>query len=338
MENEPDKTADEKWLKDLPLRSENIGFQPEEMKTCPKCGKANPPTRPACFYCLAGLEIAESADNIGKLERRVLETWENGFNIIYLPGLSMLRTPDISLIARYLSVEADLLKSVLECESPMPIARLESETEAAAAVELLSNAGLVCRTVSDAALRADKLPVRLRALEFRDGCLILTVFNTNEKREVPTHEILLIVTGTIFESKTETVEKRKKKEQKILFETQTSNDGALIDIYTKDEPNGYRISIKGFDFSCLGAEMGLVAGENIGRLIAVLKNWASEAKFVSDYNAARELLDTIWETERRKDTSGLQPAGFGGAEVIKIESSNNLQQFTKYSRLQRNLL
>ncbi|MBC7899654.1 MAG: hypothetical protein H7070_06335 [Saprospiraceae bacterium] len=337
MDNDREKNQDnEAWLKDIPVRSEDIGFKAEEMSQCPKCGKNNPPTRPNCFYCTADLEVHATEIRSAKLNLRRLEPWEKGFNIINLPG--SLKTLDTVSITRLLSMDADHLKQVTEAEGSIPIARLESRKEAEAAVEILSQYGLESKVIGDDELLTDKLPVRLRGLEFCEEILVLTLFNTNEKRDIRYSEISLIITGAIFESRTETVEKRKKKDREILLETQTSSDGDLIDIYTFDDPAGYRVPVKGFDFSCLGADKGLLAAENIRRLIVDLRSFAPGAKFVSDYVANRALLGIVWEVERRKDSSGLQRTGFGRKDFTNVESSNNLQQFTKYSRLQRHLL
>jgi len=338
MENDSDKNQEPIWLSDLPVTSENIGFNPEEMNACPKCGKTNPPTRLSCFYCSADLETDGDGKHSEKLNLRGLEAWENGFNVVYLPGSADKTQPDISSIARLLSIESDFVRSITDAKSVIPIARLESPNEAAAAVEVLSRYGLECAVVGDDVLKSDKLPVRLRGLKFNDESVVLTLFNTNEETEIHRDEISLVVTGAIIEGKTETVEKRKKKKTAVVLETHATSDGGLVDLYTRRDHTGYRISINGFDFSCLGTDKGLLAAENIRRLTEVLKDFAPSAKFIGDYLTIRELLGEVWEIERRKDSHGQQRTGFGGKDFTKIESSNNLRQFTKYSRLQRHLL
>lgn len=337
MANERDKSQDETWLTDLPVTSENIGFKPEEMNACPRCGKSNPPTRPNCFYCSADLETAVEGSDAGQLSSRVLENWEKGFNVVYLP-VSTAVQQDISGVARFLSMDIDTLEKVIGPKSIIPIARLESPEEAAAVAEYLSRRGIECTITGDDLLESDKLPVRLRGLKFSGENLILTRFNTNEEIEIHRDDILLIVTGALFEAKTETIEKRKKKQTSIVLETQAKSDSGIIDIYVGGDSIGYRIPVSGFDFSCLGAEKGLLAAENIRRLTEVLRNFAPSAKFVGNYSTIRELLDAVWPVERRRDSHGRQGTGFGGKDFTNIESINNLQQFTKYSRLQRNFL
>ena len=62
MEKKHDKGGGE-WVNNMPVRSENIAFGAEEMITCGKCSRVNPPNRLKCLYCAAALEIsAEQAD------------------------------------------------------------------------------------------------------------------------------------------------------------------------------------------------------------------------------------------------------------------------------------
>src|SRR5215218_7675150 len=66
-------------LRNLPIRSEEIGFSQDAMIDCEKCGRANPPDRADCLYCGT---VIEGADSKARLEVRGLESWENGFNVI----------------------------------------------------------------------------------------------------------------------------------------------------------------------------------------------------------------------------------------------------------------
>src|SRR5438552_1591983 len=93
---------------------------------------------------------------------------------------------------------------------------------------------LACRKCSRA-----NAPKRLRNLEFRDNYIFLTLFNTNEIEVINLEDLTLIVAGAIFQKAVESTEARKKGESKILNATETASDESLIDIYTKENPNGY---------------------------------------------------------------------------------------------------
>lgn len=337
MGNMLDESQDGRCIGELPVTSENIGFAPEEMNACVKCGRTNSPARPTCFYCSANLEIFLASGERGTLISRELEIWEKGFNVVYLPQENAAE-PDIAAAARFVSIEAVALRKVTNAASAFPIARLESAADAEKTVEYLSGCGMKCSVVPDEILRSDTLPKRLRSVRFAGNAVFLTTFNINEEIEFRGDDVVLIVAGAVFEAKTETIEKRKKKESSVVLETQSESKGGLIDIYVSGDSAGYRIPITGFDFSCLGTQKSILAAENIQRLAVVFRNFAARAKFAGDYAAVRKLLDHVWPLGRRRDSYGGQAKGFGGKDFTNIETTNNLQQFTKYSRLQRQLL
>ncbi len=335
MDNGNDKSQEGCWLDGMPIQSENIAFRADEMITCAKCGKANPPNRASCIYCATPIYLPEERKLEAKLNLRPLENWEKGYNLVFVPPAE---GPDVAGISRYLSIEPEVLSQMLKATNPFPIARIESKTEADIAVHRLRNFGLNASIVSDEVLQADRLPTRLREIEFRDGLIVLTSFNTGDKTEFATDELILIVAGSVIESKTETVEKRKKKETKLLHETATGSDEPLIDIYCKGDSFGFRVPAKGFDFSCLGDEKELLSTTNIVRLKAKLLEFSPGAKLVEEYRESLNVLSIVWDIDRQKDFQGLTRTGIGRSGFAKTARTSNLTQFTKYSRLQRHLL
>lgn len=336
MEQNEQKNNPEDWLKDLPAQSENIAFKPEEMIVCPKCARNNPPNRLNCFYCAADLGLsAEQAEFVKPVLRR-LEAFEKGFNLIVLPDASS--EVNYKEIAKNINFETEIVQKIVEAKKRVPIVRVESAIEAGIVGKILRRNGLETTVVSDESLASEKAPHRLRGLEFFDDKLILILFNQDEIAEISRENLTLIVTGAVFEKKTESLEKRKKGESKILDATETASDEILFDIYSRDDSFGFRILSKGFDFSCLGAEKTLLAAENMKRLAAKLQEFAPAAKTVNDYLSLREILGNVWEIEQRKDSLGLKRHSFGKFDFTNVASSNNLRQFTKYSRLQWQIL
>ena len=297
----------------------------------------NPPNRLKCLYCAAALEIsAEQVDNVVPSLRK-LESWEKGYNLVFIPSAAGGNEISLNEIAKAVSLDAEVLREIIDANRPMPIARVESEKEAEVLAGILGRKGWK-PIIGDRSLAEDILPKRLRNMRFEGDLLTVTLFNTGETEEIKSGSLALIVTGAIFEQRTETIEKRKKRETKTLEEWETASDEGLIDIYTSTDPAGFRIPAKGFDFSCLGSSKGILAGENIRSLVARLREFAPEAKLVDGYLSDKRALGHIWEVERRNDFKGFRRSGFGKSDLAKTASSNNLGQFTKYSRLQWHLL
>jgi hypothetical protein len=337
MEKKHDKGGGE-WVNDMPVRSENIAYDAEEMITCGKCSRVNPPNRLKCLYCAAELEISGAQTDQIVPSLRKLESWEKGYNLVFIPSTAGGSETGLNEIAKAVSLDAEVVAEIVEANRPMPIARVESENEAEVLAGILGRKGVETSIIADRSLAGDILPKRLRNMRFENEILTVTLFNTGETKEIKNTELALIVTGAIFEQRTETIEKRKKRETKTLEEWETASDEGLIDIYTSTDPAGFRIPAKGFDFSCLGSSKGILAGENIRSLAARLREFAPGAKLVDGYLSDRRALGHIWEVERRNDFKGFRRSGFGKSDLAKTASSSNLGQFTKYSRLQWHLL
>ncbi len=337
MAENTDKQSESKPAFDPRIQTEDIAFDPNELVGC-TCGRMNPPNRLSCLYCGRELEITDDAATSIKTNLRKLESWERGFNVI-LRERSAEGVSNNEKAAMLLSMEPVDLTLILYAGCPLPLARVESEKEAEIIVNGLTPLGLKCSIVRDDDLSVDKPPVRLSTIEDREGSFALKDFNTGNVTEIAKDDLALIVTGILISGKVDSLEKKRRgKESKLLDETTTAADESVLDIYTLHDPNGFRVRSTGFDFSCLGEDKGLLAAENLRALMRFLKERSPNAKLVDNYSAVRQSLGSVWEVESRKDSKGLQRAGFGKTGFGTVASTNNLNQFTKYSRLQWHLL
>lgn len=319
----------------MKIQTENIAFSQDQMVECPKCGKPNPPNRTSCLYCVAAIEVPEGKTGGIKLNLRKLESWENGFNIVLL---SKAENADVAAGSRYLKYETEMFERMLAAKDPFPILRIESEKDAELAVEHLASLGFSVRVVRDIELKIGKPCTRLRSVEFMENGVRFTAFNTNEQRLFRSDEIRLIVVGKIVESKLESVERKKKDKRKVLSETTTSSDDIVVDVYTADSEQGWRITTKGFDFSTLGNEKSLLAVENIRSLLERLKDLSPAAARAEDYPDIVAPLSEVWDIERRTDFHGLKRTGVWKSGYSSVARTSNLDQFSRYSRLQRLLI
>lgn len=339
MEKNPENLYSNEWLNNLPVTAENPAFAADEMIACSKCQRSNPPTRLKCLYCGAELEFSDAQTANLKPVLRKMEAWEKGFNLIYLPEEKSLNETDIKEIGILTRLETDAVQNIIEAKKPLPLARAESEKETEIVRNKLREFGVETFVIPDEALRVEKPPRRLRGLEFSENKIILILFNEDEIREMSRENLSLIVSGAVFMKKVEATEKRNRKgENKILKTVEMASDEILIDIYSRADSIGYRIEQKGFDFSALGAEKGILAAENTRKLIEKLREFAPRAKFVDDYLKIRAVLGSVWEIEQRTDSQGLKRERFGRFNLGNVTTVNNLAQFIKYSRLQWHLL
>ena len=199
-----DKPTETSPTFDPSMQTENIAFDPKELIACTGCGRMNPPNRLNCIYCAKGIEIKiENASSI-KPTLRKLELWERGFNIIVREKAN---ETDIVKLAQFLSMELNDLRAILDTNTPLPLARVKGEKEAAIIQTHAERCGIKCTIISDADLAVEKLPVRLSTIHFRDERLGLKDFNTGEIIEIAAADLALIVPGMISASRVDSLEK-----------------------------------------------------------------------------------------------------------------------------------
>lgn len=332
------------FFEDLPKDSvDNLpvqAFSTEQLVLCPKCKRSNAPTKIKCIYC--GEIINKVGTNLSSSEissHRKPEFWGNGYNLIFLPKGRPVDRDKISFLSGLINLSGEVLENLLKLEQSLPLIRTESEKELEKIRQIFEKSGIESRIMSDLQFEIKKPPRRLRGIEFQENNLKLFLFNNLETIEIFRDDLILVVSGSIFEQVAEAVQKKgKSAESKILESSQTASDNPLIDIYSQSDLFGYRISTIGFDFSCLGKDKGFIAVENIKQLLNRFKDFAPKAGFIEEYQQVRSILDNIWEIEQNRVTTGLKHTGIGKFNLGHKIIQTNLEQFTKYSRMQRHLL
>lgn len=332
----------EQWLKDLPLTTEKPGFKADEMLECGKCARKNPPTRHACIYCGATLaggaaKPDEAAPEVAAI--KAMEPREKGFNLILLNGAGVsYSNENLITAARLLRWDPQALKAVVEKERPLPVVRTSTAREAETLRGQLKEAGFDSIVWPDEEVSAETPTRRLRGANFGGGAVTFQLFN-GDAQQLNWNDIVMVVSGSLFEKKVASTEKRMKKDQKqVTDSSEMSSDEAVLDIYLRDDDIGFRVMTKGFDFSCLGKEKGMLAVENIKRLASLIMANAPNAKFDDGYNKLRTVLGNVWENEQSLAKSNMQREGMGKFNFENVTVVDNNLQFTKYSRLQKRLL
>ena len=131
--------------------------------------------------------------------------------------------------------------------------------------------------------------------------------------------------------------KTKRKETKRIDEKFAASDHAVIDIYTSTDRGGFRILPHGFDFSCLSERKSLLAVENLATLKEMLRETFPQAIFDDSYGTKMPVLDRVWPRTVENTSKGMHRVGLKIARLVG-ESVSNEEQFTRYSRMRRELI
>jgi hypothetical protein len=291
------------------------------------------------MYCGLELEFDEKQSQFIKPTLRLAESHINGFNLIYLGNLRNWNEKQISEVSKMTRLTKNVLDKIFQSGKPLPLARTETLKETEIVSQRLKEIGIETVIIEDNRFEIEKNARRLRRLEIKDDKLILILFNNDEVCELQRDDLALIVVGGLFEKTLESTEKHKKKgDNKVLETSEISSDEMIVDLFSKGDSIGYRLFQKGFDFSTLGKDKKLLANENLKILVEKLNHFAPDTKLDDDYLRVRDCLSGVWVAEEQSDSKGMKRQSFGSYQRLTETKTSNLQQFTKYSRLQRFLL
>jgi hypothetical protein len=175
-------------------------------------------------------------------------------------------------------------------------------------------------------------------MAFDDVSLTINQAGAAEQIRVAWSDIVLIVTGRLFETRVEITERMTRKpENEIVDTSEFFRDEFVIDFYTATHSSTWRIGGSGFDFSCLGRDKALVVNENMGKLLGLMTERSRNAKVDDSYARVRNLLELAWTTQPETQSSGWRRERPGKLSVGVSTTRSNEIQFTRYSRLRYHL-
>ena len=187
MEKKTQKIHPDQWLDNLTPAAEIETFSDESMLTCEKCSRKSPPTRLKCLYCGNNLPISADQSQHLKPALRKLEDWEKGFNVIWQPTEN---SADLPKTAALLHLDTADLTKIFAVKQPLPLARAESELEAEVLVKYLLEFGIESKIIKDTDLETERMPKRLRGIDFQEDKIVLILFNADEIVQIDYAEVI----------------------------------------------------------------------------------------------------------------------------------------------------
>lgn len=313
-------------------------FTHAEMVACDACLRANAPTRMACIYCGARLPATEQSALLRRPALKRLEDWEQGFNVVLLPGAAV--APESNALeeaAALLRLDASRLVAMMAAGRALPLARASSAEEAELIVARLRTLGLGAEVFADELLT--RAPARVRTLDLEEGAVVFRKSPDSAPLRVPLGEVALLVTGRVVSRRVEVSERKTRfgGRSEMVEARELASDEMVLDIYTagEDADTGFRIVAGGFDYSCLGASKGLTAADNFRALVGVLRGLAKSAVFDEEYARLRPLLADVWPAAEHTESLGLRRESVGRVNAEAVTTVSNETQFTRYARLRQ---
>jgi len=319
--------------------SEIQAFPAEQMVRCEECLRANPPTRVNCIYCGVALPVTEKSARLQKPALRRLEKWEHGFNSILVPATERRLSPEaLAEASDLLKLASSDLQRILSAGMPLPLARAATEGEAALISERLAELGLETFTIPDEQLNSNERMPRIRSAKLGKTGITGCHSSGAPGFDVLFNEIALLVRGRLFVRRVEVTERKSRRaEDQIVDASEFFTDATVLDIHAGSKNASWRIEAGNFDFSVLGSRKGLIAGENLNKLIELIREHAPDVELDDSYTSVRQALEPVWPNEQRSEAIGWQRQRPGKYSTTGATESSNENQFTRYSRLRHYL-
>ncbi|MFL6228409.1 MAG: hypothetical protein ACJ741_06485, partial [Pyrinomonadaceae bacterium] len=269
-----------------------------------------------------------------------LEEWEQGFNVVLAPrasGDTHLRDDALADAASLLRLKPEQLRDMIATRAVLPLARTGLREEIELIERRLDAHGLQVEIVSDEDLAVESEPPRrVRMLEFDDASLAGWTSADREPSRFAWNEVVLLVVGRVFKKRIE-VEERVKRGAggEVVESRELSDDEGVVDLYFEGARANWRVNAAGFDYSCLGANKGLLAAENFARLVETLQARAPRARLDDAYKGVRRWLQFAWAPTAHTEAGGVRRERPGRYSTGAVTLVSNESQFTRYGRLLR---
>ena len=333
-------TDGEKASSDIVSDVRPQSFAPAEMITCDECLRANPPTRTDCLYCGANLLADINARNVQPLAEPLAESPgsaapDSGFYVVLAPGQSAdLTESSLTETAAVLNLKTAAAQLAIDSGRPVPLARTNTIDQATTIADRLAPLGVSVDVFREDTLNLELPITKIRALEFTDIGLGLTL-PKGEGIARDWDDLMLIVTGRLVVRRLEVEERQRRGKPKPIDSRELFSDEPLMDLYTRSDEVGFRILSSSFDFSCLGTDKSVTAFENFTKLLGLLAGRAPRLEVDDTYRSLRAVLGNIWPLEPQTSKGEFRHVGAGKVEVTNVTTIDNEIQFNSYSRLRR---
>jgi hypothetical protein len=314
--------------------TERRAFAPAELVHCPACLRSNAPTRGNCLYCGAALAVTEKNTPLALTPSPQESPTEKSFHVVAVAGLSFeVDASSVTEAAKLLELTNNEFVSLFNAANAAPLFSTTTLAQAETVRERLQALGIETISIEEQ-MHPETGPSELRGLVLRDDSITAVCRHGAERVSTSWEDIQLIVLGRLHVTTVEVEQKRNRKRSQVLDEREMATDEAVLDLYVRDDPAGWRIRSGSFDFSCLGKDKAMTAFENFAKLSSLLRERAVNARFDDSYKRLRSALNKVWPIEPGRDKTERRRSTKGRIEA-KITSSDNQAQFTRYSRLLR---
>ena len=299
---------------------------------CPRCARKTPAVRALCLYCGEPLPVTkiEAAP-----EQRTIDSFELAFNTVLEPVVGTATGRAESALATALKLTPADVRTFIESRKPVPLARCQSHQEAEMIAELVRTCGLSAVVVADEELCLNSDLIRATGItRTADG---IQVQHRDGALGISASEIKLLVVGRLRNTRVDFTESKagmRSRASTVLDTAEFFSEETLLDVYTSNLGQSFRIKSDGFDYSGIVHPLSFRTEVNFGGLIDELHAIAPAAIIDQDFAESSQLYCRAWPERSRTESGGVKRKGLSYRPVSKSSViKDNRDQFERYSRL-----
>jgi hypothetical protein len=303
----------------------------QNVTNCPRCQRRTPATRGECIYCSEPLPFSmiDSAP-----PQRNIDPGDHAFNAILEPFLTRPTESVIIALATSLELDVSEIQALIDAGKPVPLARSQTRSESEMIVALVRTCGARATVIADEELKLNHELIRARRIALSDD--EIRVRHTGGETSVNKDEVSLMVLGELRNRRvdyTEDISGKGGQSGRVLDSFEYRAEEMLLDVYAGSLDRSFRVKSDAFDYSGLVSPLSVRADVNFQAAVATLRANSTGAIVDEDFPRLRNVLERPWPERTRNESRGIKRTVTFRAVAQASVTSDNRDQFNRYSRL-----
>jgi hypothetical protein len=303
----------------------------QDVTNCPRCQRRTPAARGDCIYCGEHLPFVTI---LSAPPQRNIDPSEQAFNTVLQPFPARINESVVTALASALQIEAREAQALIDAGKPVPLARSQTRAEADMITALVRTCGLRAAVIPDEDMKLGRELLRARRLAMSDE--EVRVYHSSGEMSILKSEIILLVAGELRNIRvdyTEGISGGGGQSGSVLDSSEFRSEETLLDVYTSSLEQGFRIKSDAFDYSGLIPALSFRSETNFRAAWTKLRADLPQVKVDDDFPKMRSLLSRAWPERSRNESRGIKRTMSFRAISQASVTSDNRDQFNRYSRL-----
>ena len=264
--------------------------------------------------------------------QRNIDPADHAFNAVLEAFPAQPNEGVVVALATSLQLAVSEVQVLIDSGKALPLARSHTRSESEMIVALVRTCGARATVVADDELKLTNELLRARRIAVGDD--EIRVRHLGGETTVNKAEIKLLVLGELRNRRVDYTEDIKRGQSgSVLDSFEYGAEEMLLDVYTANLTTSFRIKSDAFDYSGLISPLSIRADVNFNATMATLRVSSPRAIVDNDFSKLRSVLERPWPERTRNESRGIRRTIPFRSVAQASVTSDNRDQFNRYSRL-----